>query len=66
MSLQLHYGDTVGTPCGAIEGTRVEHVLEKDEFITTVEGTSSDGAISKLQFETNKGANCVPSSIPQI
>lgn len=66
MWLKLHYADTVGTPRGSTAGIRVEHTLEKGEFISTVEGTSSDGAISKIQFETNKGAYCVRSPNPTI
>lgn len=40
---------------GGGSGTRVELALPEGEYVTTVEGTFSDGAISKIQVETNKG-----------
>lgn len=47
--------NVVGVPRGNVTGTQVELELPYGEFITAVEGTFSDSAISKIAFTTSSG-----------
>lgn len=51
----MHYSDKVGVCRGGSGSTSCDFTISPGEFVTKVEGTFVDSAISKIVFWSNKG-----------